>query len=155
MMTLDLMRVLLTMDHKFQENMENIFDIEPMSIESEVSENKPAVVNTDEVESDYKYAREELYQLIQKGQVAIDELIEVARSSNHPRAYEVAFQGIKNVADITDKLADLQKKIKDIRTEDKKSAPTTVNNTMFVGSTADLAKMLKNASKNLNNQKGK
>lgn len=132
--------------------MEDLFDIEP--VETEVVSTKPPVQNEEDIDADYKYARTELYELIQKGQVAIDELIEVARSSNHPRAYEVAFQGIKNVADITDKLADLQKKMKDIRTEDKKS-PTTVNNTMFVGSTADLAKMLKNASKNLNNQKGK
>lgn len=144
------------MDHKFQENMEEIFDIEPVKSETEVvSDTRSLIENLDEIHADYKYAREELYQLIQKGQSAIDELIDVARSSNHPRAYEVAFQGIKNVADITDKLADLQKKMKDIRSEDKKSAPTTVNNTMFVGSTADLAKMLKNASKNLNNQKGK
>ena len=154
-MILDLMRVLLTMDHKFQENMDDLFDIEPVTAESEVATTKPIPLNADDIESDYKYARGELYELIQKGQIAIEELLDVARSSNHPRAYEVAFQGIKNVADITDKLADLQKKIKDIRTEDKKSAPTTVNNTMFVGSTADLAKMLKNASKNLNNQKGK
>lgn len=135
--------------------MEELFDIEPVEAEAEIVSAKPPVKNADDIDTDYKYAREELYQLIQKGQVAIDELIEVARSSNHPRAYEVAFQGIKNVADITDKLADLQKKMKDIKAEDKKSSPTTVNNTMFVGSTADLAKMLKNASKNLNNQKGK
>lgn len=143
------------MDHKFQENMEELFDIEPVEAEAEIVSAKPTIQNADDIETDYRYAREELYQLIQKGQVAIDELIDVARSSNHPRAYEVAFQGIKNVADITDKLADLQKKMKDIKSEDKKSSPTTVNNTMFVGSTADLAKMLKNASKNLNNQKGK
>jgi hypothetical protein len=143
------------MDHKFQENMEELFDIDPVEAEAEVVSAKPTVQNIDDIETDYKYAREELYQLIQKGQVAIEELLDVARSSNHPRAYEVAFQGIKNVADITDKLADLQKKMKDIKAEDKKSSPTTVNNTMFVGSTADLAKMLKNASKNLNNQKGK
>jgi hypothetical protein len=130
--------------------MKDLFDIEP--VETEVVSTKPPVQNEEDIDADYKYARTELYELIQKGQVAIDELIEVARSSNHPRAYEVAFQGIKNVADITDKLADLQKKMKDIRTEDKKSSPTTVNNTMFVGSTADLAKMLRNASKNLNNQ---
>lgn len=140
------------MDRKFQKNMENLFDIEPT--ETEIVSTQPPIQNEEDIDADYKYARSELYELIQKGQVAIDELIEVARSSNHPRAYEVAFQGIKNVADITDKLADLQKKMKDIKTEDKKS-PTTVNNTMFVGSTADLAKMLKNASKNLNNQKGK
>lgn len=135
------------MDHKFQKNMEDVFDITPMD---EMEEPKPEKVEVDtaDVEADYKYARGELYELIQKGQVAIEELLDVARSSNHPRAYEVAFQGIKNVADITDKLADLQKKMKDLG-EDKKKSPTTVNNTMFVGSTAELAKMLKNAKKSI------
>ena len=135
------------MDHKFQKNMEDVFDITPID---DVEEPKPEKVEVDtaDVEADYKYARGELYELIQKGQVAIEELLDVARSSNHPRAYEVAFQGIKNVADITDKLADLQKKMKDLG-EDKKKSPTTVNNTMFVGSTADLAKMLKNAKKSI------
>ena len=127
--------------------MEDVFDITPMD---EVEEPKPEKVEVDatDVETDYKYARGELYELIQKGQVAIEELLDVARSSNHPRAYEVAFQGIKNVADITDKLADLQKKMKDLG-EEKKKGPSTVNNTMFVGSTADLAKMLKQAKNNL------
>lgn len=135
------------MDNKFQKNMEDVFDIAPVD---EVEEPKPEKVEVDtaDVETDYKYARGELYELIQKGQVAIEELLDVARSSNHPRAYEVAFQGIKNVADITDKLADLQKKMKDLG-EEKKKGPSTVNNTMFVGSTADLAKMLKQAKNNL------
>jgi len=135
------------MDNKFQKNMEDVFDISPID---EVEEPKPEKVEVDtaDVETDYKYARGELYELIQKGQVAIEELLDVARSSNHPRAYEVAFQGIKNVADITDKLSDLQKKMKDLG-EEKKKGPSTVNNTMFVGSTADLAKMLKQAKNNL------
>lgn len=137
------------MDHKFQENMEEIFDISPVEEEKQIESAKPQYENAEDIEADYKYARGELYELIQKGQIAIEELLDVARSSNHPRAYEVAFQGIKNVADITDKLSDLQKKMKDLGKEDKKSSPTTVNNTMFVGSTADLAKMLKNASKNI------
>ena len=135
------------MDNKFQKKMEDVFNITPMD---EVQQPKPEKVEVDaaDVETDYKYARGELYELIQKGQVAIEELLDVARSSNHPRAYEVAFQGIKNVADITDKLADLQKKMKDLGQEEKKG-PSTVNNTMFVGSTAELAKMLKQAKNNL------
>ncbi len=135
------------MDNKFQKNMEDVFDITPMDDVEEPKVQKVEVGSAD-VESDYKYARGELYELIQKGQVAIEELLDVARSSNHPRAYEVAFQGIKNVADITDKLSDLQKKMKDLG-EEKKQGPSTVNNTMFVGSTADLAKMLKKAKTNL------
>ena len=127
--------------------MENVFDITPMDEEEQPKPKKVDVTSAD-IETDYKYARGELYELIQKGQVAIEELLDVARSSNHPRAYEVAFQGIKNVADITDKLSDLQKKMKDLGQEEKKG-PTTVNNTMFVGSTADLAKMLKQAKNKL------
>ncbi len=134
------------MDNKFQQNMEDVFDIVPM--EEEQPKPEKVDVTSADIERDYKYARGELYELIQKGQVAIEELLDVAKSSNHPRAYEVAFQGIKNVADITDKLSDLQKKMKDLGQEEKKG-PTTVNNTMFVGSTADLAKMLKKAKNNL------
>jgi TATA-box binding protein (TBP) (component of TFIID and TFIIIB) len=144
------------MDHKFQENMEEIFDIEPIEIEStDMTHDEKIEKISDDIEKDYERARAELYSLISKGQEAVNGILDVAQNTDHPRAYEVAFQGIKSVADITEKLADLQKKMKDIKTESKKSAPTTVNNTMFVGSTADLAKMLKNASKNLNNQKGK
>lgn len=144
------------MDHKFQENMEEIFDIEPLeNSQSSIQEVESPSSAMEDIEKDYEHARAELYSLISKGQEAVNGILDVAQNTDHPRAYEVAFQGIKNVADITEKLADLQKKMKDIKTESKKSAPTTVNNTMFVGSTADLAKMLKNASQNLNSQKGK
>jgi hypothetical protein len=82
------------------------------------------------------------------GQEAIDGILDVARSSDHPRAYEVAGQLIKNVADVADKLIDLQKKMKDIDEKAAtKSGPTTVNNTMFVGSTSELAKLLKQSNK--------
>ena len=78
-----------------------------------------------------------------KGQQAVDGILDVAEASDHPRAYEVAGQLIKNVADTADKLIDLQKKMKDLDEEGKKNMPATVNNTMFVGSTAELQKMLK------------
>ena len=78
-----------------------------------------------------------------KGQEAVDGILEVAQASAHPRAYEVAATTIKAVADTTDKLIDLQKKMKDLDSEEKKNSPSTVNNTMFVGSTAELQKMLK------------
>ena len=135
--------------------MEDIFDIEPIeSNEAFIEKEATSELSIEDVEKDYEHARAELYSLISKGQEAVNGILDVAQNTDHPRAYEVAFQGIKNVADITEKLADLQRKMKDIKTESKKSSPTTVNNTMFVGSTADLAKMLKNASKNLNSQKG-
>ena len=83
-----------------------------------------------------------------KGQEAVDGILDVARASDHPRAYEVAGQLIKSVGDVSDKLIDLQGKMKELGKEDKKG-PATVNNTMFIGSTADLQKMLKQ-QKNIN-----
>lgn len=102
-----------------------------------------------EVEQDYEIARAQLHNLVMKGQEAIDGILDVARSSDHPRAYEVAFQGIKNVSEVADKLIDLQKKMKDID-EKSRSSPTTVNNTMFVGSTSEMAKLIKQNSKQIN-----
>lgn len=98
-----------------------------------------------DIEKDYNYTRGNLYSLIEKGQEAINGILELAQESEMPRAYEVAGQLIKNVADATDKLMDLQKKLKDIE-EEKQKGPTTVNNALFVGSTAELAKMLKQHS---------
>ena len=84
--------------------------------------------------------------MVLKGQEAVDGILDVARASDHPRAYEVAATTIKAVADTTDKLIDLQTKMKELDKEDKKG-PTNVTNAMFVGSTADLQKMLKNINK--------
>lgn len=106
----------------------------------------PNKSNDNEIDSDYEYTRTQLYSLIKKGQNAIDGILDIAQASEHPRTYEVAGQLIKNVADITDKLLDLQKKMKDLNQE-VKSGPTTVNNALFVGSTAELQKLLKQGSK--------
>ena len=104
---------------------------------------KDEVVKINEIEKDYDYTRGNLYSLIEKGQEAINGIMEVAGESASPRAYEVAGQIIKSVADTTDKLMELQKKIKDVD-EDKKQSPNTVtNNALFVGSTSELSKMLK------------
>jgi hypothetical protein len=96
----------------------------------------------EDVRKDYEYTRGNLYSIIEKGQEAINGILELAQETEMPRAYEVAGQLIKNVADATDKLMDLQKKLKDIEESDGKG-PTTVNNALFVGSTAELAKLLK------------
>ena len=103
----------------------------------------------DDIKKDYDYTRGNLYSLIEKGQEAINGILELAQESEMPRAYEVAGQLIKNVADATDKLMDLQKKLKDIE-EEKQKGPTTVNNALFVGSTAELAKLLKQQTENEN-----
>ncbi len=91
---------------------------------------------------DYEYTRGNLYSLIEKGQEALNSIMEVAQDSQQPRAFEVVSQLLKNVADTTDKLIDLQAKMKDLNAEEKKG-PNTVNNALFVGSTAELQKLLK------------
>ena len=103
--------------------------------------------NSDDVKKDYEYTRGNLYSIIEKGQEALNGVLELAQESEMPRAYEVAGQLIKNVADATDKLLDLQKKLKDVEEEKQAKGPSTVNNALFVGSTADLAKMLKHGLK--------
>jgi hypothetical protein len=100
--------------------------------------------NSNDIKKDYEYTRGNLYSLIEKGQEAINGILELAQESEMPRAYEVAGQLIKNVADATDKLMDLQKKLKDIEEEKQSRGPTNVTNALFVGSTAELSKLLKN-----------
>ena len=119
---------------------------ELLNIDIEVAEqSKPALIkhgDKDDRTEDYEYTRGELYNLISKGQEAVQGALEVAQESGHPRAYEVAVNAMKQVADMTDKLVDLQKKMKDLDAESKKVTNVT-NNAMFVGSTTELQKMLK------------
>ena len=101
----------------------------------------------EQLKKDYEYTRGNLYSIIEKGQEAINGILELAQESEMPRAYEVAGQLIKNVADATDKLMDLQKKLKEVNEEEKVKGPSTVNNALFVGSTSELSKLLKAQSK--------
>ena len=102
------------------------------------------VSKINEIEKDYEYTRANLYSIIEKGQEAINGIMELAGESASPRAYEVAGQLIKSVADTTDKLADLQKKLKDLEEDNTKKSPNNVtNNALFVGSTSELSKLLK------------
>ena len=98
--------------------------------------------NKEDVENDHKNSREYYYNLIEKGQEAIEGILDVAKEGQHPRAYEVALAGIKNGADTVDKLQDLNKKLKDLK-ELPKTANANIKNALFVGSTAELQKMLK------------
>ena len=104
--------------------------------------NYPSSVNEDDIEEDYEYQRRQFYNLIEKGSNAIDGILELAKESEHPRTYEVAGQLIKNFAEVTEKLGDLQKKMKDLK-EVPNTAPKNVTNALFVGSTTDLQKMLR------------
>jgi len=120
-----------------------IVDVTPVKKEKEL----PDRLTKDDVEKDYEYTRANLYSLIEKGQEVLNGIMELAEESQSPRAYEVAGQLLKSVADTTDKFLKLQKDLKDINEESK--GPTNVtNNAMFVGSTAELQKMLKQMSKN-------
>ena len=113
-------------------------------VKKELDNIKPG---SDDVKKDYEYTRGNLYSIIEKGQEALNGVLELAQESEQPRAYEVAGQLIKSVSDATDKLMDLQKKLKDVEEEKQSKGPSTVNNALFVGSTAELAKMLKHGLK--------
>ena len=101
--------------------------------------------NEDDIDNDYKYQRENFYNLIERGQDAIDGILDIAKESDHPRTYEVAGNLIKQVAEVTEKLGDLQEKMRKLK-EVPNSAPKNVTNALFVGSTAELQKMLKGKS---------
>ncbi len=128
------------------ESLDKTFDVVSEVVEpshKEVGITKPDA--TTEVRKDYEYTRGNLYSIIEKGQQAIDGILDVAEQSDMPRAYEVAGQLIKSVSDATDKLMTLQQKLKEVEEEVK--GPTNVTNALFVGSTADLTKMIKDAQK--------
>lgn len=119
--------------------------IQPEVVEKKIEKVKEGV---DDIKKDYEYTRGNLYSVIEKGQEALDGILELAQESETPRAYEVAGQLIKSVSDATDKLMALQAKLKSVTKEEEKTTPTSVtNNALFVGSTAELQKMLKEASK--------
>ena len=124
--------------------LDKAFNITPEVIEEPkpVVKEKPDRLTKNDVEKDYDYTRGNLYSIIEKGQEAIDGILELAQETEQPRAYEVAGQLIKSVSDATDKLMDLQKKLKDVEEEKTKTTNVT-NNALFVGSTSDLAKLIK------------
>ena len=130
--------------------LDKTFNITPEVMEEEttvVERQKPDRLTKDDIEKDYDYTRGNLYSIIEKGQEAINGILEIAQESEMPRAYEVAGQLIKSVSDATDKLLDLQKKVKEVNEEDKANGPNNVTNALFVGSTADLAKLIKQQDK--------
>ena len=135
------------------DKLDETFNITPTEVsvdETQVSvgvdREKPDRLVKSDIERDYEYTRGNLYSIIEKGQEAINGILDVAEQSDMPRAYEVAGQLIKSVSDATDKLMTLQQKLKDVN-EEKEKSPTNVTNALFVGSTADLQKLLKDQSK--------
>ena len=129
-------------------SLDEVFDITPVEEPAKLAKKaKKVIVQADrgeDKEKDYVYARSQLYNIVEKMQESLEGAMEVAQQSEHPRAFEVVFAGARHTADIVDKLADLQKKMNDLDKEDPKpSAGPNVQNNMFVGSTAELMKMLK------------
>ena len=134
---------------KLEDKVNEILGIDKPEPTKEIvkQEFKPAVPRKEEtdkadVDNDYKYSRENYYNLIERGQEAIEGILDIAREGQHPRAYEVAGQLIGQVGQTVDKLQDLQKKLKDLK-ELPKTANQNIKNALFVGSTAELQKMLK------------
>ena len=113
-----------------------------MPAKSDVSHYTAELTGENDIEDDYKYQRANFYNLVEKGSAAIDGILELAKESEHPRTYEVAGQLIKNVAEVTEKLGDLQEKMRRLK-EVPNNAPKNVTNALFVGSTKELQKMLK------------
>ena len=138
------------------ESIDKALNTESSIVESKPIKPVPPKVEKDDIKKDYEYTRANLYSLVEKGQEAINGIMELAAESASPRAYEVAGQLIKSVADTTDKLADLQKKLKDLEEDNTKKGPNNVtNNALFVGSTSELSKLLKQGFLNSNDETNK
>lgn len=143
---------------KFNDTLDNtlgITDIVEKQLEVVSPKPKPVVkTNDNELENDYKYQRENFYQLVERGQDAVQGILDLARESEHPRAFEVAGNLIKQVADTVDKLQDLQGKLKNLKDVPNKTT-ANIKQALFVGSSADLHKMLKNKNKDVQSDEDK
>jgi hypothetical protein len=126
-------------------------EIVPVEAESVSEKIEKYESDSNDIKKDYEYARGNLYSLVEKGQEAINGMLELAQESEMPRAYEVLGQLIKTTTETTEKLMALHKIKKDVE-EDAPKGPTTVNNALFVGSTTELAKLLKQQSQNQSEQ---
>ena len=125
---------------------DKILNIEPpLNLPMDISEgqwSKENISKDDDIENDYKYQRENFYNLVERGQNAVEGILELAKESDHPRAYEVAGNLIKQVAEVTEKLGDLQEKMRKLK-EVPDTAPQNVTNALFVGATAELQRMIR------------
>ncbi len=130
--------------NEFEKTMEETFDIQ-VEESAPIQEFKQAKNNTkiNDRDKDYEYVRGSLYDLIEKGQEAVNGALEIAQESGHPRAFEVAGNLIKQTTEMAEKLTDLHRKMKDLNAEESGPKSVTNNNSMFIGSTSDLQKMLK------------
>jgi len=126
----------------FEDKLDKILEIPPGSIIKKPPERKMVESNANDLNTDYRYARENIYNIIERGQEAIEDLLQDARDSGNARMFEVVGQLIKTVGEQNQNLVNVHKQVKDI-TQDTKAVPSNVTNALFVGSTAELQKMLK------------
>ena len=131
------------------DSLDETFDITPVEEVKPVKKEKPLIISDKETdkEKDYQYAGGQLYDIVEKMQESLNDAMEVAAESQHPRAFEVVFNGAKHAADVVEKITDLQKKIKDLEKDETKVQQTNTQNNIFMGSTSDLMKMLKESQK--------
>ena len=128
------------------DSIDDVLDITPVGEAQPIKRNKKPLIISDkgeDKEKDYQYARAQLYDIVEKMQESLNSAMEVAQQSDHPRAYEVVFNGAKNAADVVDKIQDLHKKMADVEQQEQKVVNQTQNNVFMSGSTAELLKMLK------------
>ena len=127
------------------DSLNNTFDIMPSGEARPMKKEKPLIISdkTEDKEKDYQYVRGQLYDIVERMQESLNGAMEVAQQSDHPRAYEVVFNGAKHAADVVDKLQDLHKKMADVEQQEQKVVNQTQNNVFMSGSTAELIKMLK------------
>lgn len=143
-----------------EDKVNEILGLEPAKTPTEKKEFQPPVPRTEDknnpdIDNDHKYSRENYYNLIEKGQEAIEGILDVAKEGQHPRAYEVAGNLIKSVADTVDKLQDLQGKLKSLKEVPKNTNNTNIKQALFVGSSSELHKLLKNKNKNVTAEEDK
>ena len=126
-----------------KKNLSEIFDIEPTE---KLVEEMPVVVSTNnDVETDFNIARTNINSLLQKGNVAVDNLLNVAKETEHPRAYEVVANLIKTMADLNKDLLDIQKKRKELNNNQPTSEKTVIDKAVFIGSTAEMVKLIRSS----------
>lgn len=127
------------------DSIDDVLDISPVGETQPIRKGKPLIVSDkgEDKEKDYQYARAQLYDIVEKMQESLNSAMEVAQQSDHPRAYEVVFNGAKNAADVVDKIQDLHKKMADVEKQEQQVVNQTQNNVFMSGSTAELLKMLK------------
>lgn len=129
------------MKNNVTDNLNELFEIKSELVDDDKNEVLAPIDKGDDITTDYEFARNNIHNAISKGSEALDYLLEIAKQSDHPRAFEVVGQLTKTLVDANKDLLDVQKKVKDLKVDD--TSPETINNNLFVGSTADILKMLK------------